>query len=174
MYEIAAFVFWLTLILYLITLFVVSYVGVYLTYIAIPVIVIFGLIMKYSNPKKETQEAITSTKDFIKESGKAASSVLDKTNNALNSLSKSFEILNEKSALIRNRTENLREYKNKLKLEKVESEIEFKYASDEESKKKFENEIKEIDDQIRITDEKINQIKKECELEITQRYQTNE
>ncbi len=42
------FIFWATLILYIITLFTVPYVGVYLTYVAIPVIVITGLICKFT------------------------------------------------------------------------------------------------------------------------------
>lgn len=53
MHDKAEFVFFTTLILYLITLFTVSYVGVYLTYIAIPVIVVSGLIMYWTRPKEE-------------------------------------------------------------------------------------------------------------------------
>ncbi len=52
-YEKASFVFFTTLILYIITLCTVSYVGVYLTYITIPVIVISGLIMLINAPKEE-------------------------------------------------------------------------------------------------------------------------
>lgn len=46
--EKAEFVFFLTLGLYLITLFTVPYVGVYLTYAAIPTIIISGLIAKFT------------------------------------------------------------------------------------------------------------------------------
>ncbi len=53
MHKTAEIVFFLTLILYLITLFTVPYVGVYLTYIALPVIVISGLLMYWTRPKKE-------------------------------------------------------------------------------------------------------------------------
>ncbi len=49
MHKKSTFVFWTTLILYLVTLFTVSYVGVYLTYIALPVIIISGLIMKLTS-----------------------------------------------------------------------------------------------------------------------------
>ena len=52
MHEKAAFVFWLTLILYIITLVFVTYVGVYLTYVTIPLIVISGLIMKLTEPSE--------------------------------------------------------------------------------------------------------------------------
>ena len=47
LYDKSSIIFWWTLILYLITIFTVSYVGVYLTYVAIPVIVISGLIMGF-------------------------------------------------------------------------------------------------------------------------------
>lgn len=58
MYKAATFVFWSTLILYLITLFTVSYVGVYLTYVALPVIVVSGLVMKFSRPREAPPSAI--------------------------------------------------------------------------------------------------------------------
>lgn len=50
MYKISSFIFWAVLGLYLVTLFTVSYVGVHLTYVAVPVIVLSGLIMKFSRP----------------------------------------------------------------------------------------------------------------------------
>ncbi|MDD5371875.1 MAG: hypothetical protein PHO62_00430 [Sulfurimonas sp.] len=50
--EKAEFIFVITLILYLITLFTVPYVGVYLIYVAIPIIVISGLIAKFTVWKK--------------------------------------------------------------------------------------------------------------------------
>ena len=43
MQRIALFVFWITMAFYLVTLFNASYIGVYLQYICIPVIVISGL-----------------------------------------------------------------------------------------------------------------------------------
>lgn len=57
MYKTAAFVFWTTLGLYLVTLFTVSYVGVYLTYVAVPVIVLTGLVMKFSKPRSTQPSA---------------------------------------------------------------------------------------------------------------------
>jgi hypothetical protein len=54
LYDKSSIMFWWTLILYLITIFTVSYVGVYLTYVAIPVIVISGLIMYCTAPKEES------------------------------------------------------------------------------------------------------------------------
>ena len=53
MHHTAEIIFFSTLALYLITLFTVSYVGVYLTYVAVPVIVVSGLIMYWTRPKEE-------------------------------------------------------------------------------------------------------------------------
>jgi len=53
MHDKAVFVFVTTLVLYLITLFTVPYVGVYLTYVALPVIIISGLIMHLTTPTDE-------------------------------------------------------------------------------------------------------------------------
>ena len=53
MHEKASFIFSITLILYLITLFTVSYVGVYLTYVALPVIIISGFIAYITRSKLE-------------------------------------------------------------------------------------------------------------------------
>lgn len=53
MYKTFAFIFWTTLALYLVTLFTATYVGVYLTYVAVPVIVLSGLVMKFSKPRSE-------------------------------------------------------------------------------------------------------------------------
>ncbi len=66
MYEKAAFVFWTTLGLYLLTLFAVSYVGVYLTYVAIPIIVLSGLVMLISKPKKQTLDGVRKVKGAAK------------------------------------------------------------------------------------------------------------
>ncbi len=51
MHRVASFVFWMTLALFLLVLIFASYVGVYLTYVAIPVIVLSGLIMRFTKPK---------------------------------------------------------------------------------------------------------------------------
>lgn len=45
-----------TLALYLLTLATVSYVGVYLTYVAIPVIIVSGLFAYWLEPKKREEE----------------------------------------------------------------------------------------------------------------------
>ncbi|EDM67317.1 hypothetical protein PE36_12762 [Moritella sp. PE36] len=46
-------IFWLTLAVYALTLYFVSYVGVFLTYIAVPTIVITGFIAYVTRPNVE-------------------------------------------------------------------------------------------------------------------------
>lgn len=40
----AQMIFWFTLIIWIVTLFFVSYIGVYLSYIAVPILLISGLV----------------------------------------------------------------------------------------------------------------------------------
>ena len=125
MYKKSAFVFLTTLVLYILTLFTVSYVGVYLTYIAIPLIVISGLIMILSKPKKkvidrEDSELISPVKEF----GKAVNGCIDVVNTSLGELNSSLESYNIKMNLIKKRTEGLKEKRHKLELEKIKPEIE--------------------------------------------------
>lgn len=57
MYKAFSFIFWTTLSLYPVTLFTIPHVGVYLTYVAVPVIVLSGLMMKFSKPLSEQPSA---------------------------------------------------------------------------------------------------------------------
>ncbi|PQA83845.1 hypothetical protein C5F52_05115 [Limnohabitans sp. TS-CS-82] len=58
-YKVFSIVFWSTLVLYLITLATVSYVGVYLTYVALPIIVISGMAAYFLEPKITAQKEMT-------------------------------------------------------------------------------------------------------------------
>ncbi|MBT0028428.1 hypothetical protein J4H40_03210 [Vibrio alginolyticus] len=53
LYENCSVIFWLTFITYALTLYFASYVGVYLTYVAVPTIVITGFIAYLTRPKEE-------------------------------------------------------------------------------------------------------------------------
>lgn len=97
MYEKSAFVFWVTLILYLITLSTVSYVGVYLTYIAIPMIVISGLIMKLTKPKPQTQKILGTVSSITKEGNQALHDILDDVNTATSKYNQKSKIKHQKS-----------------------------------------------------------------------------
>ena len=50
LHEKCSVIFFITLVLYLITLYFASYVGVYLTYVAVPVIVITGFFAYVTRP----------------------------------------------------------------------------------------------------------------------------
>lgn len=66
MHQKITFIFLSTLILYLITLFTVSYVGVYLTYFAIPIIVILGFISYQTRPDNVDTKTPISKAERIK------------------------------------------------------------------------------------------------------------
>ena len=164
MYEKSAFVFWMTLILYIITLCTVSYVGVYLTYVAIPLIVISGLIMMIAKPQPKTQQVMESTSSAIKEVNKTTNDFLDK-------MTSSLEQFNEKTALIKKRTKSLNEKKQSLKMSKIEPEIELKYETNQSRKNELKTIVLNIEKNILDIEMKIDQIKKECELEIAHKFQ---
>lgn len=54
LYKLSLVVSLFTLAIYVLTLLTVSYVGVYLTYVAVPVIVVFGSIAYFLTPKEVT------------------------------------------------------------------------------------------------------------------------
>lgn len=163
MHEISKFVFWTSLILYIATLVFVSYVGVYLTYVAIPIIIVSGLIMKLTKPKNKDVPGLFST---INELGNSAASTLDELNGFLAETNTSLELYNRKQALIRENTQSHRDAITQLKLKKVEPKIELKYADDDESKTKIRDVINLIDKSIQEIEKKILEIEKQCELEV--------
>lgn len=173
MYKKSAFVFWVTLALYLVTLFTASYVGVYLTYVAVPIIVVSGFVMLVAKPKKKTQEAIDSTKGLLRETKVVAYGALNEANNALDTLNKSLSEFNEKSELIRIRTQSLRDQKNSFKLEMVEPNVELKYSNDESEKRILKIKIEKLEKKIIEIDREIERIKRECELDMARRHRTS-
>lgn len=51
-------VFWVTLIVYILIWCTVSYVGVYVTYVAGPLLVLSGITMWFIEPKEEAEKAL--------------------------------------------------------------------------------------------------------------------
>lgn len=166
MHEKASLTFWLTLILYLVTIFTVSYVGVYLTYIAIPILVISGLIMKFSTPKSERSEIIENSKLLVKESGKLANEVLKETNNFLDDLNDSLSRLNKVNALFAERSKPLEDQIHSLNIEKTPLEYRLKKSDSDEEKKILKNKIEEINLKIRIKNDLIGKIREACQIEV--------
>lgn len=163
MYEKSFFVFWVTLILYLITLGTVTYVGVYLTYIAIPMIVISGLVMLLSKPKPETQKVLDSVSSLTKEARQA-------TNEILNDTRTSLAQFNEKHKVIHEHTKELRERKHQLSLAKIKPEVALQSEQDVMRRKELASTISNIDRDIREIDSSISQIERECEKQIERKY----
>ena len=180
MHEKSTFVFWTALILYLITLFTVSYVGVYLTYIAIPIIVISGLIMKLTSPREKKiensyisidaeriddsnniSELSDNTKLIAKNSQNPSpeeEGFLTKVSNSLTLYTVKKEVLNSHS----------REHKNiyyKLLSQKnlIESLIKYENKTCEELLNTL---LSKVDAKIQLNESHINSIENKMELEI--------
>jgi len=166
MHAKATFIFWLTLILYLITLFSVTYVGVYLTYGAIPVLIVSGLVMRFSTPKPKHKKIIDDGKSAISQIGKTTHDILGGANSVLNDFNKSLGEYNEINALVQDRAAP---YKNKiqaLKLEKVPFEVNVKYAKTPSEKIELEQKINLINEQIKLNKQSVQHIRQACELEV--------
>ena len=85
MNKAAKFVFWSTLLMFGSVLIFASYTGVYLTYVAIPVIVISGLIIQMTKPKIQKEKGLIAkffdeAKDFIAEESVDAKAFFAKEN----------------------------------------------------------------------------------------------
>lgn len=66
-YNTCKFVFSTTSVLYLITLAFASYVGVYLTYVAVPVIVLSGVLTYWLEPEEDNQPREKNTEERLQE-----------------------------------------------------------------------------------------------------------
>jgi len=151
MYDKASFVFWTALGLYIFTLLTVPYVGVYLTYIVIPLIVLSGIIMKFSIPKKDTNmEEITNEVEEIAEKS------LKIINDTLKSLNESVESTNT--------FKNLKDEIDSIRLSKIQAELILELSTTIEEKVYYENIIKNADIKILKFQTQIEDIKKQCEI----------
>lgn len=169
MHAKATFVFWITLVLYIMTLFTVTYVGVYLTYVAIPLIVLSGLIMKFTKPKPEHKEIIDNTKSILKETGKATSSALNGLNSFLGEVNNSLDEFNEITKLSMERTEHLKQKKHLLTLERIPINSKHDDIQEFEATLKNRERRNQIDREIREIEKNIETIKTACELEVKSR-----
>ena len=166
MHAVASFVFWLTLILYLITLFTVTYVGVYLTYVAIPTLIISGLIMRFSNPKPKHKKVIDDGKQVLREVGRVSHDVLEHTNSFLGDFNTSLGNYNKVNDLVKERTRSFRNKIQSLKLEKVKFDIELRYSESATAKGDLIDKIELINKEIASLQQSIQKIRHACELEV--------
>jgi len=149
MHKISSFIFWATLILYIVTLLTVSYVGVYLTYFAIPVILISGLIMKFTTPKnnKTSSEFSNATTRFFND-----------VNSGLEQFNKSLDKFNKKTALIDERTKQLKDQKILLQRQQIEPNINIKYAKSREEAEEHEKLVTDLNLRISEIDDLSNSV----------------
>lgn len=168
MHEKAAFVFWSTLILYGITLATVSYVGVYLTYVAIPLIVLSGLVMILTKHKTKGRNILGKTTSAIKGALDTTNHLLTETSSALDGFNKSLDVLNKKNELIRERTRSIKNDIHAIKLNRSKVEINVKYAKSDDETKEQKKIIIKLNNDISLLENKIKDIEKECELEALQ------
>lgn len=156
MYEKAAFVFWLTLALYLITLLTVSYVGVYLTYIAIPLIALSGLIMLIAKPKAESKKKQETVRRVAREGLTAVNGFLEDLNGGLEQLNHSLEKRNRihdqkqnKIAQIRIRRHKLMKELNQLYLDELESDTRQQSEKKQEMIKILQTKMVECEEEVK-------------------------
>ncbi len=163
MHSKAAFVFWMTLFLYLTTLFTVSYVGVHLTYIAIPMIVISGVIMLITKPSKK----YTSTKQEVVN----FTSELDKNiSKGLGDVAQGLRIIREVQELRMERDKDLQSLKIEYKKQRFTVDERLDVNLTEEDKRKARLLREKIDSEIAKIEKEIDRINYECELEVRDRY----
>tara|TARA_R110000765_G_scaffold180279_1_gene286170 strand:+ start:3006 stop:3434 length:429 start_codon:yes stop_codon:yes gene_type:complete len=139
----------------------ITYVGVYLTYAALPIIVVSGLLMRLTKPKVRKPRSEFSV---------AAEGFLSEVSSGLEEMHGSLDKFNKKNELIRTRTRELGEQKQALKLKRVEPNIKLKYEKSAAEKEKLNKVIKSIDSDIIDLEMALNKIKLECELEIERKY----
>ena len=166
MHSKASFVFWLTLALYLLTLFTVTYVGVYLTYIALPLLVISGLIMKCTKPKPEVQKVYDDSKSAATQALLGTSNFLGSVNEGLNEFNRNLEIKNKVHELVTERTKAYKAKIQSLKIEKIHFEMKLNQAELGSEKRNLQDKIERIDREIELNNKHIEQIKIACELEV--------
>ena len=148
MHSKASFVFWLTLALYLVTLFTVTYVGVYLTYIALPLLVISGLIMKCTKPKPEVQKVYAESKSAATQALVSTSKFLDDVTEGLREVNRNLEIRNKIHDLVTERTKAYKAKVQSLKIEKIPFEMKLTHAELGLEKRNLQDEIERIDREI--------------------------
>jgi hypothetical protein len=163
MYKIAQIIFWLTLILYCATLMFASYVGVYLTYAAVPTIIFSGLVMWSTAPKEDVQKPKTT--NAVTEGLKATTSILNDFNDFMGDVNTSLEQFNKKTALFNEKAIPYKAKIRKLENEKKLLDIHLRYAKIFEERMGFEKQIKPIKQAINEIEMQLSKIEKQCELE---------
>lgn len=163
MYEKSAFVFWTTLGLYLLTLFTVSYVGVYLTYVAIPFISLSGLVMLISKPSRKNQARIDKAKVVAKESSHSLSSSADKFGRSMEEFGNKTLVSSIQWKLERQRCKPMEERieRKKARISEVMSKVRLSEISYEE----YQSQSNELKDDIKTLEKHLDLLRRQCKVE---------
>lgn len=159
MYSLSKYVFYTTLILYVLILLTVSYVGVYLTYVAIPVIVVSGLLMKLLGKRKSKSEEVSNV----------VARVLNDTNVGLERFNEGMHWFNEKNRIINEKTKPLNEQIHAIRMKMIEPEVKLRYESDPEKRKALNALIESMEKDIRIIESQKDKIKMAIEINIARK-----
>lgn len=170
MYSWCKYIIHITLILFVLTLLTVSYVGVYLTYIALPVIIVSGLLMKITKKKKVIQEIepVSSTLTIILNE---ANSGLERFNAGMDCFNESMHWFNEKNRIINERTQPHNERIRAIRRRMIEPEVRFKYEEDPDKRKLLSASISKMEEEMRGIDREKEKVKMAVEIEIARRRQ---
>ncbi|MBK0003310.1 hypothetical protein [Erwinia sp. S38] len=161
MHAFSKYVFCSTLILYVLTLLTVTYVGVYLTYVAVPVIVLSGLLMKLS-AKRNNPPGPVST---------AVANVLSGANTGLAQVNESLLWYNEKLRIINEKTEPHNKRIQDIKIKMIEPEVMLKYERDPFKIKALEAQLESMEQDISEIESQKDEIKLAVEIDIARRRQ---
>ncbi len=159
MYSLSKYVFYTTLILYVLILLTVSYVGVYLTYVAIPVIVVSGLLMKLLGKRKSKSGEVSNV----------VARVLNDTNVGLERFNEGMHWFNEKNRIINEKTKPLNEQIHAIRMKMIEPEVKLRYESDPEKRKALNALIESMEKDIRIIESQKDKIKMAIEINIARK-----
>jgi hypothetical protein len=161
----AAFVFFVTAVLYGLTLATSSYVGVYLSYVALPILLISGYIMLFGG--RQAKPAPKSASLFV-ESMDAVSGLLGDFNDAMDGLNDDLARTNRKNELKRQRTEKERAAEKELRLRRVEWDAHLRYANSDDDRARARQELAAIDAQLATLRAAMMAIEKQCEIDAIQ------
>lgn len=161
MHAFSKYVFYSTLTLYVLTLLTVTYVGVYLTYVAVPVIIVSGLLMKLS-AKKNKEPGPVST---------AVANVLSEANTGLAQVNESLQWYNEKLRIINEKTEPHNQRIHDIKMKMIEPEVMLKYERDPVKIKVLEAQLESMEQDISEIESQKDEIKLAVEIDIARRRQ---
>jgi hypothetical protein len=165
----AAFIFFLTALLCGITVASVSYVGVYVTYVGLPILLVSGYFMVFG--RSETKAAAKSP-SLVVASMSAVSGLLGDFNDAMDGVNHDLAQFNRKNELKRERTEKERAAERELRLQRAKCDVRLRYANSQQEKLTAQRELAALDKQLAALQETMVAIEKQCEIDAIEEQQS--